>query len=152
STGPPRAAASTWSRTSRPRCRSSSSATCSACRPASAGPFAAGRWRSLGALEPAPGLERLRAGNRAGPPVTPPGVRTADCGGIAVEGRRPRAGSIVQIGVVIVPPDGTGDINNYTLWYYTSDARLANGLQRLGVDAQQVPTLDYAFDLGPAGT
>jgi hypothetical protein len=87
-----------------------------------------------------------------GQPVTPLVVRTADCGGIAVDGRRPRAGSIVQIGVVIVPPDGTGDINNYTLWYYTSDARLATRLQRLGVDAQHVPTIDYAFDPGPAGT
>jgi hypothetical protein len=87
-----------------------------------------------------------------GQPVTPLVVRTADCGGIAVEGRRPRAGSIVQIGLVIVPPDFSGDINNYTLWYYTSDARLAHALERLGVEAQHVPTLDYAFDPGPAGT
>src|SRR5215510_6546532 len=56
-----------------------------------------------------------------GQPVTPIVVRTADCGGIAVAGERSKAGSVVQIGVVIVPPDFSADINNYTLWYYTSD-------------------------------
>ena len=83
-----------------------------------------------------------------GQPVTPLVVRTADCG-IAVDGHRPKAGSIVQIGVVIVPPDFTGDINNYTLWYYTSDAKLAHNLDKLGINAQHVPTIDYDYE--PSG-
>jgi hypothetical protein len=84
-----------------------------------------------------------------GQPVTPIVVRTADCGGISVAGQRPKAGSIVQIGVVIVPPDFTGDINNYTLLYYTSDAKLANALQSIGLSAQQTPTIDYEYE--PSG-
>lgn len=84
-----------------------------------------------------------------GQPVTPIVVRTADCGGIAVDGHRRKAGSVVQIGVVIVPPDFTGDINNYTLWYYTSDSRLAHQLSRLGVSAQHVPSIDYDYE--PSG-
>ena len=84
-----------------------------------------------------------------GQPVTPVVVRTARCEGIAVDGHSPNAGSVVQIGVVIVPPDFSGDINNYTLWYYTSDAKLAHHLERLGVAAQHVPTIDYDYD--PSG-
>jgi len=83
-----------------------------------------------------------------GQPVTPLVVRTARCRGIAVNGYMPKAGEIVQIGLVIVPPDFTGDINNYTLWYYTSDAKLATQLRDAGVTAQHVPTIDYDFDTG----
>jgi hypothetical protein len=79
-----------------------------------------------------------------GTPVTPLVVRTARCG-IAVAGHSPSAGSIVQIGLVIVPPDFTGNINNYTLWYYTSDVDLARQLQRRGVAAQYVPTIRYDY-------
>jgi hypothetical protein len=86
-----------------------------------------------------------------GTPVTPIVVRTARCGGIAVNGHRPRAGKIVQIGAVIVPPDFTGDINNYTLWYYTSNGDLARHLVRIGVRAQHVPTLDYDYHRSEAG-
>jgi hypothetical protein len=82
-----------------------------------------------------------------GQPVTPLVVRTARCSGIGVDGYKPRPGEIVQIGVVIVPPDGTGDINNYTLWYYTSDEKLATKLRNAGVNAQHVPTIDYHLDL-----
>jgi hypothetical protein len=86
-----------------------------------------------------------------GGPVTPIVVRTARCGGIAVDGGEARAGTIVQIGVVVVPPDSTGDINNYTLWYYTSNLELAVHLQRVGVRAQYAPSLDYAYDPGDGG-
>ena len=85
-----------------------------------------------------------------GQPVTPIVVRTSRCGGIAVDGHNSKPGSVVQIGVVIVPPDFSGDINNYTLWYYTSDAKLAHQLQKLGVDAQHVPTIDYDYEPGGA--
>jgi hypothetical protein len=81
-----------------------------------------------------------------GQPVTPLVVRTARCGGIATPGHLPLPGEIVQIGAVIVPPDFTGDINNYTIWYYTSDARLALRLRQAGVSAQGVPTIDYEYD------
>lgn len=77
-----------------------------------------------------------------GQPVTPIVVRSANCR-ISVDGHRARVGTVVQIGAVIVPPDFTGDINNYTLWYYTSDAKLAQRLKQLGLKAQHVPTIDF---------
>lgn len=80
-----------------------------------------------------------------GQPVTPLVVRTARCG-IATAGHGPTRGEIVQIGAVIVPPDFTGDINNYTIWYYTSDLRLALRLLLSGVSAQYVPTIDYDYN------
>jgi len=83
-----------------------------------------------------------------GTPVSPVVVRTADCLGIGVDGRKPERGSIVQVGAVIVPPDGQGDINNYTFWYYTTEEKLAQRLQDLGVAAQHVGSLSY--DLEPA--
>jgi hypothetical protein len=83
-----------------------------------------------------------------GSPVTAIVVRTATCGGIAVAGHKPKPGIVVQIGVVIVPPDFTGDINNYTLWYYTSDAKLAEHLQSLRIDAQHVPNLESSTGNG----
>jgi hypothetical protein len=74
-------------------------------------------------------------------------VRTADCAGIAVDGKKPKPGSVVQIGAVIVPPQpGVGDINNYTFWYYATDAKLAHRLQDLGISAQHVASIRYDLD------
>ena len=80
--------------------------------------------------------------------VTPLVVRTARCGAVEVPGHGPRAATVVQIGVVIVPPDFTADIDNYTLWYYTDDAKLAKSLRRAGVAAQHLPTLRYDYEAG----
>ena len=77
--------------------------------------------------------------------VTPVVVRTSRCHGISVDGGRARPGVVVQIGLVIVPPDFTGDINNYTLWYYTNDSKLAQKLQRAGVEAQFVADIAEAY-------
>ena len=79
--------------------------------------------------------------------VTPLVVRTARCG-IAIDGGRVRRGEIVQVGAVIVPPDFTGDINNYTMWYYTNDVYLALRLALAGVHAQFVATIDYEYQPG----
>lgn len=74
----------------------------------------------------------------SGTPVTPLVVRTAHCQGIFVDGHRGQSGTVVQVGAVVVPPDGTGDINNYTLWYYTDDQRLQSALDRVGLRTQKV--------------
>ncbi|MGK3966078.1 hypothetical protein WMF38_18085 [Sorangium sp. So ce118] len=82
-----------------------------------------------------------------GQPVTPLAVRTAHADGISVNGGTPTPGSIVQIGASIVSPDGTGDVNSYTLWYYTDNALLAVKLIQAGFLAQYVPTLEYDYSL-----
>lgn len=78
-----------------------------------------------------------------GGPVTPIVVRTSHADGISVNGGTPTPGSVVQVGLAVVPPDGTGDVNSYTLWYYTDHALLAYKLLQAGFLVQYVPSLDY---------
>ncbi len=78
-----------------------------------------------------------------GGPVTPIVVRTSHADGISVNGGTPTPGSVVQIGLAVVPPDGTGDVNSYTLWYCTDHALLAYKLLQAGFLVQYVPSLDY---------
>ena len=78
-----------------------------------------------------------------GQPVTPLVARTARCAGLIVDGHSSGGVEIVQIGAVLVPPDFTGDINNYSIWYYTTNLRLALRLLLAGINAQYVPTIDY---------
>jgi hypothetical protein len=82
-----------------------------------------------------------------GTPVTPLVVRTASCEGISVDGRPARAGSVMQIGAVIVPPDGTGDIDNYTLRYFADDRRLVAALRGAGLAATKAR---IGYQLGDA--
>lgn len=87
-----------------------------------------------------------------GSPVTPTVVRSAHCEGIAVGGSAPKPGDIVQIGLVIVPPGVPGDIDNYTLYYFTSHKKLAKQLGKLGVDAQYLKNVSVDFATGNGGS
>jgi hypothetical protein len=89
------------------------------------------------------------AGDASGTPFV---VRVADCTSVSVDGATPEAGTVAQLGVSVVSPDGTGDINNYTAWYYTTSLRLAAKLRLFGVPAQFVPTLDYDYAPNAAST
>jgi hypothetical protein len=51
--------------------------------------------------------------------------------------------SIVQIGLVIVPPATPGTIDNYLLGYATDSAELAAVLEANGVDVHRVARIDY---------
>ncbi|MCU0494360.1 MAG: hypothetical protein MUD01_22455, partial [Chloroflexaceae bacterium] len=74
-------------------------------------------------------------------------------GEIGVDGQRPTPGIIVQAGLMLVPPDGTGDVNVATCWYYTSNGRLAHSLRRWGIPAHHVPKLAFEYLPGqPRGT
>lgn len=69
----------------------------------------------------------------------PPGfgslvVRTSECPNSRVDGGPAENVKVAQIGVVVIPPDGTGDINNYTLTYSTNSLRLALKLELAGVN------------------
>jgi hypothetical protein len=80
-----------------------------------------------------------------GQPVTPMVARTSRCQSITVDGERSKGGAIVQLGVVIVPPEPGAFIDTYALWYFTSDAKLAHQLQKAGIDAQHVPNIEYEY-------
>ena len=75
--------------------------------------------------------------------VAPFVVRIANCSSVRVDGGPSESGTVAQLGVGIVSPDGTGDINNYVAGYYTTSLRLALRLQLLGISAQWAPRLDY---------
>jgi hypothetical protein len=88
----------------------------------------------------------ILAGDNRGAPFV---VRVADCDAVTVDGGRPESATVAQLGVSIVSPDGSGDINNYTVWYYTSSRRLAASLHRMGVAAQWAPGLRYDLAENP---
>ena len=83
-------------------------------------------------------------------PVTPVVVRTANCRRLALSRAFPDAEAstessaanaqrpiaIAQVGAILVAPDGTGDVNVYTLWYHTNDLRLLAALRHAGVSAK----------------
>ncbi len=73
-----------------------------------------------------------------GESVTPLVVLASRCQGIAVSGGEAIRAAFAQIGLVVVPPDGTGEINIFTLWHYTTHLTLVRSLQSLGLDSQHV--------------
>jgi hypothetical protein len=79
-------------------------------------------------------------------------VRVAHCASVVVQGKATGPGTVAQLGVNIVPPDGTGDINNYTVWYDTDGVALATGLRQAGIAAALDPTLFYDRLPLPGGT
>jgi hypothetical protein len=79
-------------------------------------------------------------------------VRVAQCASVVVEGKATGPGTVAQLGVNIVPPDGTGDINNYTVWYDTDGVELAAALRQAGIAAALDGTLFYDRLPIPGGT
>jgi hypothetical protein len=79
-------------------------------------------------------------------------VRVAQCASVVVAGRSTGPGTVAQLGVNIVSPDGTGDISNYAIWYDTTGSELARGLRGAGVDAAFDPLLVYQRKPSADGT
>jgi hypothetical protein len=53
-------------------------------------------------------------------------VRATSCQGVAVGQSPTQPTELSQIGINLVAPDGTGDINNYTVIYVTNNRALGN--------------------------
>jgi hypothetical protein len=75
-------------------------------------------------------------------------VRVAHCAGVRIDGSRERPGTVSQVGVNVESPNGTGDINNYTLYYSTDSAGLFTRLLAAGFDATFSPGLEFEIDDG----
>jgi hypothetical protein len=75
-------------------------------------------------------------------------VRASSCTQFAVDGSAAKPVFVSQIGIATVPPDGTGNINNYQLLYLTNDDTLADALQSAGVLAQVDREFAYEFTPG----
>jgi hypothetical protein len=85
-------------------------------------------------------------------PTTPFVVRAVHCDSTSVDGGPGKAGDLIQIGALIVAPDGDGDINNYTLYYDTTDGQLASHLAQRGVPARVVPQLEESLQVNADGS
>jgi len=59
---------------------------------------------------------------------------------------------VAQIGVSIASPDGTGQINNYSLLYETNSLLLWGALKNVGWPALYDPRLAYEFTPGTTGS
>jgi len=78
-------------------------------------------------------------------------VRATSCASVTVNGRDPRPTNLSQIGINIVPPDGTGDINNYTLVYVSNNPVLVDHFRAAGLPAHYDPLLSYEYPAGATG-
>jgi hypothetical protein len=78
-------------------------------------------------------------------------VRATSCQGVSV-GRSPaQPTELSQIGINLVAPDGTGDINNYTVIYVTNNLALAEYFQIAGLPAIFDPQLTYEYTPDSSG-
>lgn len=84
-----------------------------------------------------------------GPDTAGAVVRIANCEGVSVDGSNPVPGTVSHIGANLVSPDGTGDINNYTLLYATDNPRLALRLRQFGLPVRLDPSI--AYEVTPSG-
>lgn len=78
-------------------------------------------------------------------------VRASSCRQVMVDGHDEGPGTVAHVGINIATPDGTGDINNYTVFYITTSDRLAQRLQRIGLPALVDRNLVYEVTPNPPG-
>lgn len=78
-------------------------------------------------------------------------VRATGCEGVSIDQSAPQPTEFSQIGVNLVAPDGTGDINNYTIIYVTDNQALARRFQMAGLPAIFDPHLTYEYTLDASG-
>jgi hypothetical protein len=78
-------------------------------------------------------------------------VRATSCQGVAVGQSPTQPTELSQIGINLVAPDGTGDINNYTVIYVTNNRALAEQFQTFGLPAVFDPQLTYEYTPDSSG-
>src|SRR5271165_655654 len=79
-------------------------------------------------------------------------VRATNCGNVWLDQSPAQPTELSQIGINLVPPDGTGDINNYTVIYVTNNDELARSFQVAGLPAVFDSQLTYEYTPDLIGT
>jgi hypothetical protein len=79
-------------------------------------------------------------------------IRATGCAGVSVNQGVPVPTNLSQIGINIVSPDGTGEINNYTLYYLSNNIDLVLHFIAAGLPAQYDPQLTYQYPAGTTGS
>ncbi len=75
-------------------------------------------------------------------------VRVARCAGAIVDGKPVGPTITSQVGITLQGPDDSADINNYTVFYATNQARLHARFQAAGVTADNSNDLELSLDAG----
>ena len=79
-------------------------------------------------------------------------VRATSCAEATVNGKHSLPTVLSQIGINIVAPDGTGDINNYTVIYVSNNPFLVAAFLEAGLPAKFDPQLTYQYPAGASGS
>lgn len=79
-------------------------------------------------------------------------VRVTSCASAVVDGSPPMPTIVSHVGIGVASPDGTGDINNYTLLYVSNNPHLVKAFWGAGLPAKYDPALVYEYTLNAAGT
>jgi len=79
-------------------------------------------------------------------------VRATSCQGVSIGQSAAQPTEISQIGINLVAPDGTGDINNYTVIYVTNNQAMVELFRAAGLPAVFDPELTYEYTPGPMET
>lgn len=77
-------------------------------------------------------------------------VRVVNCGGISIDGKKPKAAKLSQLGIMLAGGDLSADINNYTLWFATDLGALHGKLTAAGVESD-VDQLSFTFTPNGSG-
>jgi hypothetical protein len=72
-------------------------------------------------------------------------VRATSCEAVSVDQSAAEPTEVSQIGINLIAPDGTGDINNYTVIYVTNNEALAKRFQIAGLPAVFDRQLTYEY-------
>jgi hypothetical protein len=78
-------------------------------------------------------------------------IRAAHCEGVGFDKGAAQPAIVAQVGIAVVSPDGSGDINNYTLLYSTDNDQLAKELSQAGQPAVLDKQLCYEFSPDASG-
>lgn len=79
-------------------------------------------------------------------------VRVANCADVVVDGHDLGPGTVSQVGITIVSPNGSGDINNYTVSYDTTSEYFTKRLKNAGINARYAPGIEYEYSPNGDGT
>lgn len=74
-------------------------------------------------------------------------IRVANCQNVKIDNHWVGGGTVAQVGINIVPPEGDGDINNYVVFYDTDSKPLQKAMKDAGVKAARYePDIKFKLD------
>jgi len=104
--------------------------------------FAGIGWVPTASARPLVPADYVLAGDAVQTPIV---VRVARCAGAVVDGKAVGPTTTSQVGLTLQGPDASADINNYTVFYATNQARLHARFQAAGVATDKSNDLELSL-------